>query len=169
MQVRTLSAEFSFGSELFDWYLDATSVPYGDFLIDLSPRTDDRLRYCTSTGSIPSKYYITDQLKESKFLDYEHTKFLYCPTTPITFPQMQSSFPSVLPKRVHEVPLRMYSKSSQRKPAKQKRHHVTKFQNEVPLFSLKTITWKQRRDFLASEKGLELLKVIFLPVINHLS
>ena len=41
MQVSTLSAHMGLGSELVDWYRDATSVPYGHLLIDLSPRTDD--------------------------------------------------------------------------------------------------------------------------------
>ena len=37
------------------------------------------------------------------------------------FPQMQKSFPSVLPKRVYPVSLRMHNKSAQRKPAKHKK------------------------------------------------
>ena len=53
MQVNTLSAQLGLGSELDDSYRDATSVPYGHLLIDLSPRTDDRLCFCTNTGSIP--------------------------------------------------------------------------------------------------------------------
>ena len=53
MQVTTLSTQLGRGSELVDWYRGATSVPFGHLLIDLSPRTDDRLRYCTNTGSIP--------------------------------------------------------------------------------------------------------------------
>ena len=63
MQVSTLSAQLGLGLELVDWYRDVTSVPYGRLLVDLSPRTDDRLRYCTNTGSIPSKFYIPDRLK----------------------------------------------------------------------------------------------------------
>ena len=86
------------------------------------------------------------------FLVDEHTKSLCSPSVPISFPQMHF-FPSVLPKRVYQVPLRMYSKSSQRKPAKHKKHHVTKFQNKVRLLSLKRITWKQRRDVLDPIKG----------------
>ena len=42
MQVSTLSAQLGLGSELVDWYRDGTSVPYGLFLNDFSPRTDDR-------------------------------------------------------------------------------------------------------------------------------
>ena len=121
MQVTTLSTQLGPGSELVDWYRDATSVPFGHLLIDLSPRTDDRLPYCTNTGSIPSKFYIPDQLKQSKFLDDEHTKSLYSPSVPIIFPQMQKSFPPVLPKRVYPVPLRMNNKSAKRKPAKHKK------------------------------------------------
>ena len=59
IQVTTLSTHLGLGSELVDWYRDATSVPFGHLLIDLSPRTDDRLRYCTNTGSVLSKNFIS--------------------------------------------------------------------------------------------------------------
>ena len=119
MQVTTLSTQLGLGSELVDWYRDATFVPFAHLLVDLSPRTDDRLRYCTNTGSILSKYYIPDRLKQSKVLDDEHTKSLYFPSVPIVFPQMQRSFPSDLSKRVYPISLRKHNKSAQRKPAKQ--------------------------------------------------
>ena len=118
MQVTTLSTQLGLGSELVDWYRDATSVPFGRLMIVLSPRTDDRLRYCTNTGSIPSKFYIPDRLKQLKKMDDEHTNYFYSPSIPIILPQMQKSFPSVLPKRVYQVSLRMHNKSAQRKPAK---------------------------------------------------
>ena len=44
MQVNTFSSQLGLGSELVDWYRDAMSVPFGNLLIDLSPRTDDRSR-----------------------------------------------------------------------------------------------------------------------------
>ena len=86
MQVTTLSTQLGFVSELVDWYPDATFVPFGHLLIDLSRRTDDRLRYCTNTGSFPSKFYILERLKQSQILDDEHTKSLYFPSVPIIFP-----------------------------------------------------------------------------------
>ena len=89
MQVTTLSTQLGLGSELVDWYRDATSVPFDHLLVDLSPRTDDRLCYCTNTGPIPSKFYSPDRLKQSKVLDEEHTNTLYSPSVPIIFPQMQ--------------------------------------------------------------------------------
>ena len=148
MQVTTLSTQLGLSSELVHWYRDATSVPFGLLLIDLSPRTDDRLRYCTNTGSIPSKFHIPDRLKQSKILDNEHTESLYSPSVPIIFPQMQNSFPSVLPKRVYPVSLRMHNKSAQRKPAKHKKRSRGKVSRRG--LSLKRTTWKQRRDILAS-------------------
>ena len=121
MQVTTLSTQLGLGSELVEWYRDATSVPFDHLLIGLSPRTEARLRYCTNTGSIPSKMYIRDRLKESKNLDDEHTKSLNFPSVPIIFPQLQKYFPSVLPKRIYPVSLRMHNKSAPRKPAKHKK------------------------------------------------
>ena len=166
MQVTSVSTELGLGAELVDWYRDATSVPFGHLLFDLSPRTDDRLRYCTNTGSIASKFLIPDR---SRILDDEHTKSLYSPIVPIILPRRQKSFRSVLPKRFYPVLLRMHNKSAQRKAAKHKKHHVANFQSEVGLLSLKRTTWKQRRDILASERELQLTKIITPPVINHLS
>ena len=89
MQVTTLSTQLGLGLELVDWYRDATSVPFGRLLIDLSPRTDDRLRYYRNSGSVPSKIYIPERLKHSRTLDDEHTESIYSPRVPIAFLQMQ--------------------------------------------------------------------------------
>ena len=121
MQVSTLSTQLGLGSKPVDWCRDATSVPVGQFLIDLSPRTDDRLRYCTNSGSVLSKFYIPERLKHLRTLDDEHTNCLYSPSVPIVFPQMQTSHSSVLPKRVYPVSMRMHSKSTQRKLASHKK------------------------------------------------
>ena len=147
MQVTTLSTQLSLGSELVDWYRDATSVPFGLLLIELSPRTDDRLRYCTNTGSIPSKMKILERLKQSKFLDDEHTKFFYSPSVPIIFPQMQKSFPSVLPKRVNPVSLRMHIKSAQRKPAKHKKTSRGKISKRRSTFLSKTYNLEAKKRY----------------------
>ena len=130
MQVTTLSAQFDHGSELVDWYRDETSVPFGHMLIDLSPRTDDRLRYCTNTGSIPSKFHIPDRQKQSKILDNEHTKSLYSQGVPTIFPQMRKSFASVLLKRFYPVSLRMHKKLLKGNLQSIKRHHPAKLRSE---------------------------------------
>ena len=56
MQVTTLGAQLGLGSELVDWYGDETCAPFGHLLIDLSSPTYDKLRYCTDSGSVPSKF-----------------------------------------------------------------------------------------------------------------
>ena len=66
MQVTTRSTQLGLRSELVDCYRDATSVPSGPLLIDLSPRTDDRLRYCTNSGSVPSKCLYSRTFKAFK-------------------------------------------------------------------------------------------------------
>ena len=138
MQVTTLSTQLGLGSELVDWYRDATFVPFGLLLVDLSPRTDDRLRYCTNSGSVPSKFYIPERFKPLRTLDDEHTKSLYSPSVPIAFPQMQKSLSSVLPKKVYPVFMRMHSKPAQRKVA----NHKKTSRGKVSRRSLVTIAEK---------------------------
>ena len=121
LQVTTLSTQLGLGSELVDWHRNATSVPFGHLLIDLSPRTDDRLRYCTNSGCVPSKFYIPDCFKQLRTLNDENTFFVYSPCVPVPWPQMQKSLSSVLPKTVYPVSMQMHSKSTQRKPASHKK------------------------------------------------
>ena len=145
MQVTTLSTQFGHGSELADWYQDATSVPFGHLLFDLPPRTVGRLRYCTNTGNIPSKFYIPDRLKQSKIWDDEHTKSLYSPSVTITFSQMQKSFRSVSPKRVYPVYLQMQNKSAQRKPAKHKKTSRGEISKRGSTIVSKTYNWEAKK------------------------
>ena len=74
MQVITLNIQLGLGSALVDLFRDATFVPFGHLLFGFSSLTDDRLRYCTNTASVPSKFHILDRLKQSSILDDEHTK-----------------------------------------------------------------------------------------------
>ena len=120
MHVNTLSTQLGLGLELVDWYRDATSVLFGHLLFALSPRTDDRLRFCTNSGSVPSRFSIPDRLKHLRTLDDEHTKSLYSPSVPIAFSQMQPPFSSTLPERFYPVSIRMHSKYTQKKLASQK-------------------------------------------------
>ena len=169
MQVTTLSTQLGLGSELVDWYRDAKSVPFGHLLIDLSPRTDDRLRYCTNSGSVSSKFYLPERLKPLRTLDAEHTKSLYSPSVPITFAQMQKSLSSVLPKRVYPFSMRMHSKSAQRKLASHKKTSCGKVSRRSLVTISKKNNLEPKKNVLSSEKGLQLIAVITLPVIIHLS
>ena len=117
LQVGRLSFQLGLGLLLVDWYKDATSVPFGHLLIDLSPRTNDRLRYCTNSGKKPSKFYIPEHLQHLTILDDDHTKSLYSPSIPTLFPQVQNTVSPKLPERIHSVPKRMYSEPDPRKLA----------------------------------------------------
>ena len=153
MQVTTLGAQLGLVAELIDWYRDATSVPFGHLLIDMSPRTDNRLRYCTNNGSVPSKFYIPERLNHLRTLDEEHTKTLYSPSVLIIFPHIQKSFPSVLPKRFYPVSLRMHNKFAQRKPAKHKKTSRGQISKRSSTIVSKTYNLETKKNHSGARKG----------------
>ena len=167
MQVSTLSTQLGLGSELVDWYRDATSVSFGHLLIDLSPRTDDRLRYCTNSGSVPSRFYIPERLKHLWTMNKQNLSTLQVFQS--LSRKCKSHFLLSCPKEFIRFLCQCIVNLLKGNLQSIKRHHVVKFQNEVRLLSLKRTTWKQRRNILSSEKGLQLIAVITPPVINHLS
>ena len=166
MQVTTLSTQLGLGSELFDWYRDATSVPFGHLLVALSPRTEDRLRQSTDTGSILSNFYLPDRLIQSKVLDDEHTKSLYSPSVPFIFPQMQKPFPSVLPKEFIMVLCECIINLLKGNLQSRKRHHVAKFQSEVQLLSLTRKIGSKEKTFWRPKEGYSSLKLLLLPSLT---
>ena len=134
-QVATLSVQLGLGSPLVDWYRDATSVPFGHLLIDLSPRTDGRLRYCTNSGNIPSKFYVPDNLKHLKYLEDEHTKSLYSPSIPTLFPGCSVS--KNLYKRIYPIFSKCIVNLLQGNLSEVKRSHVLKYRDEILEMSFK--------------------------------
>ena len=64
LQSNTLSQQLGLGSQLKEWYQDAISTPYGHLLIDLALRTTDLLKFCTNSGSVPSKFYLQQEQKQ---------------------------------------------------------------------------------------------------------
>ena len=98
MQVSTLSAQLGLRSELVEYYRDATALPNGHFLVDLSQRRDERLRYCSNTGFVPTKIWVLDRLKQLKCLGDEHTDSFFSPSDSIVISQTQKSFCLAWPK-----------------------------------------------------------------------
>ena len=136
MQVTTLSTQLGLGSELVDWYRGATSVLFGHLLIDLSPRTDNRLRYCTNSGSVPSKFYIPESSKHLRTLDDEHTK-----STLQVFQSLsrkcKSHFLQSCPKEFIRFLCECRANLIKGNLQTIKSHHVVMFQDNVWLLSLK--------------------------------
>ena len=63
----------------------------------------------------------------------------------------------------------MHSKSAQKKLAGHKKTHVVMFRDEVWLLLLKKNKLESKKKRFVVKKGLQLLAVITLPVINHFS
>ena len=96
-------------------------VPFSHLLIDLFARTDDRLCCCTNSGKIPSKFYVTENLKHLKYLDDEQTKSLYSPSIPALFPRMQNSVSKNLSKRIYPISQRVNRQPAARKLVRSKK------------------------------------------------
>ena len=145
MQVSTLNAQLGVGSELSDWYRDATSVPAVNYwFICRHAQTIDYVIVQTP-DSFPQNFNNPERLKQSKILDDEHTKSLHSPSVPIIFQQMQKSFPSVLPKRVYPVSWRLLNKSAQRKPAKHKKTSRGKISKQNSTIVCKTYNLEAKK------------------------
>ena len=129
-QVATLCVQLGLGSTLVDWYRDETSVRFGPLLIDFSPRRDDRLRFCTIRGSIPSKFYVPDNLKHLKYLDDEHSKSLYSPSIPTLFLRMRKSVFKNLSKRIYPNSQQIHCQPAARKLVTSKKKSRPKVQRQ---------------------------------------
>ena len=141
-QVATLSVQLGLRSALVHWYRDAMSVHFGHVLFDLSPRTDDRLRCCTNSGNIPSRFFVTDNLKRLKNLDDEHTKSLYSPSIPALFPRMQNSVSINLSKRSYPISQQVHRQHNARKLVRNNKKSRPKVQRQNSRIVLKRTTWK---------------------------
>ena len=152
-QVATLSVQLGLGSALVDWYRDATSVPFGHLLIDLSPRTDDHLRYCTNSGKIPPKFYVPDNLKHLKCLDNEHTKDLHSPSIPTLFPRLQNSVSKNLSKKSYPISQRVHRQPAARKLVRNKKKSRLKVErrNSRNVFKKNNLEATKKSTFVAKK------------------
>lgn len=111
MQISRLGQQLGLGKLLNEWYKDATSKPFGHLLVDLSPQTVDQLRFCTDSGSAPTKFYLPPSQIKVCFLDDEHTKRVYSKTVPNVYTEIQKNVYPKLSKRVYPLPKRVSCKS----------------------------------------------------------
>ena len=128
LQINTLSQQLGLGSQLKEWYLDARSPPYGLLLIDLTPKTVDSLKYCTNSGSVPSKFYLPAGT-ETNFSDDEHTIRLYTPNFSNIFAETSKTIHPRLSKKIHSIPHRLSSKLATRRAkgsSKSRRSKISK-------------------------------------------
>ena len=117
LEINLLSQQLGLGCHLKEWYQDATSVPYGYLLNDLTTKTVDSLRYCSNSGSVPTKFYLPAEI-ETKFLDDEYTIRLYFLNISKIFPRAPKIIHSQLSKRFHSASERVFSKPIKRRASR---------------------------------------------------
>ena len=152
-QVTTLGAQSGLSSELVGWYRDATSVPFGHLLIDLSPRTDVRLRYCTNNGTVPSKFRYSRSFEAFIGLWTMNTQNLSTlQVFQLLSRKCKSHFLQSCPKELIRFLCECIVNQIKGNLQTIKKHQVVKFQAEVWLLSLKRTTWKQRRNVVVRKR-----------------
>ena len=154
VQINTLSQQLGLGSQLKDWYTTATSVPYGQLLIDLIPKKVDSLRYCTNSGSTPSLFFLPQSRQQITFLNDEHTTSLYSDRVPEIFPELQNNFLKNCPKDFIQFLNECIVNLLRAELIEIQKQEVLKFREENHLLILKRTSLSKRREILNSKKGI---------------
>ena len=81
-QINVLGKQLGLGSDLKQWYSDATSKPYGHILIDLTPKTPDSLRFCSDITSFPTVFYLPNSRSRVTEINDQKTGLLYSKASP---------------------------------------------------------------------------------------
>ena len=168
LQINTLSQQLGLGSQLKEWYQDATSVPYGHLLIGLTPKTVESLRYCTNSGSVPTKFYLPAGI-ETVFLDDKYTIRLYSPNISKIFPKASKTIHSQLPKRFHSVSERVFRKPIKRRTSRSSEKRRSIISKKKFRSNTKKNSSTQKRIILNSTKGLQLISIITPFVVKRLT
>ena len=107
-QIDRLSTQLGLCKQLVNWYKDATT--FGHFLIDLSPRTNDNLRYCSDSASFPAVFYLpTIKARETELKDVD-TEHLYSQALSKLQTKLPEEFYFQFAKGFYSVPTRLSSK-----------------------------------------------------------
>ena len=125
LQVNTLSQQLGLGYQLKKWYQDATSVPYGHLLIDLTPKTVNSPSFCSNSGSVPTKIYLPAKI-EANFLDDDYTIRLYSRN----FPKTSKTTHSQLSETFHPFSERVFSEPFRGKIRDLRKQDVVKYRRK---------------------------------------
>ena len=127
MQVNMLSAQLEIGSELVDWFWEATSVPFSHFLIDLPLQGEDRLLHSTNSGPVPSKFYIPTGWNMWSLWTINTQNLSILRSFQYFSSKKQKSFLSVLPEKFKRFLRECIVKLIKGNLQSLRRHHVKKF------------------------------------------
>ena len=169
LQINTLSQQLGLGSQLKEWYQEVTtSVPYGHWLIDLTPKTVDSHSYCSNSRSVPTSFCLPAGI-ETKLLNNECTIRLYSPIILKNFSKTSKTIHSQLSGKFLSVSERVFSKPIKRRPSgslERRRSKISKINFRT---NTKRTPQHKRRIFLGSIKGLQLISTITNHVIKRLT
>ena len=123
LQINTLGTQLGLGSQLKEWYQDATSVLYGHLLIGLPQK---QLTLFDIEQTAPTKFYLPKHSQGITFLDDERTISLYAKHVPKLDSKMQKVVFTSLPERLYRVHQRMHRKHVTRTTRRSKENRRTK-------------------------------------------
>lgn len=104
-QISKFGQQLGLEKHFVEWYRTATSKPFGHLLIDLSPRTNDRLRFCTNCATRPTKFFLPPSQSRITKINDAYTKRLYSKALPKFFSEMSENFSAAMSKDVCNVPM----------------------------------------------------------------
>ena len=160
LQTNTLRQQLGLQSQLKEWYQDATSITYGLFLIDFTPKTVDSLKYCANSGSTQPKISFTSKNRH-KNLEDEHNIRLYTPNISNVFPKTIKTIHPPLFKKFHSVPQQISSKFARRRATGSSKSIGSKI-------SERNIRLHTKKNFTAQKnKSLELAKRLTIKISYH--
>ena len=154
MQVSSLSAQLGLGSELVDWYWDATSVPY--VIYWLTSRHAQTIEYVIvqTPDPFPQSFISQTGWNSKKFCTMNKQDLSTLQVLQSFSPQMLKSFLSGLPKRNYQVSLQMHNKFAQGKAPKHKKASRDKVPERGSTFVSKTYNLEAKKRHSGVGKGL---------------
>ena len=168
LQINTLSQQLGLGSQLKEWYQDATTTPYGHLLIDLTPKTVDSLRYAQTVVQFYQSF-IYQQEQKLSFWTMSIQYVSIFPIFQIFSQKLQKQFILHCPKSFIKF-LRECLVNLLRGELKDLRKvDVVKYRREISELTRRRTSLHKRRTILSSPKGLQLISVITPFVIKRLT
>ena len=132
LQIKTLSQQIGLGSQLKEWYQDATSIPYSHSLIEFTPKTVDSIKILHKKRFSSITFFYRNR---NKVLDDERTIRLYTYNISNIFPKTSRTIHPPLSKKVHSVPQRILSKLATRRDTGSAKSRGKKTSKKISVFT----------------------------------
>jgi len=149
------------GKTLIDWYEDAASVPFSHLMIDIHPRTSDKLRYCTNSTDSPTQFYLPPSKGRITTIDEQHTSNTWSTAVWHFYTVFKANVPRKVSKRIYNVSLIIKGNLNLSGV------ELRKFEPHIRKLIKKTTSISTRRLLLSTKLGISLIDIITPLIINH--